>query len=612
MEAVSKEQALALASARLRLQGAPNLDAEGSIGAALALPPKAEGVDTQDALAASPLTRFALGAASPILGGAQLLTHLNGDQKGADAVDALLKRLEEMKKRGGAEGVDMAGLAGAIAAPVGVAGKAAEGANLLSRISTGAKTGAVVGATTPVTGDGDYAGKKTLQVVGGTLLGGGMPAVLAPILGVGKAAYNVIEPWLPGGVDKVAGRTANKLAGDRQSDVVDALLNTRQQVPGSWAGPAKDLSTAADAATPAGSAEFSALGKIAASRDPSAYNSIEEAQQAARASAIQSIAGGATNKEQDAAVKGAMGTRKAATDPLYEAVKNSPASVKSAPVMSLVSHLLETNKNEDLLTRPLRDIQAKLTVETEKGQKLENSVPNLVSLSRDIKNKIEAKNPDGSPAFDVAALTKVKKALDDAIGKAEPAYTAAREKFAELSGPVNRLQVGAELDSKLIRPTGKESPTSYAAAVDDAGKTLKTATGMRASSIDKVLTPGEVNTTNSVADELTRRAQTDKLSSAGMPAAKEQLSTALAPVHVPGLLDRGVMIGRAIFNRMQGKAGAATMDRLMEAMKNPQDIAALMQNASPQEKSELLKALLLQRVPTIGATSATARYTGGH
>ena len=52
--------------------------------------------DTADLIAGNPLTRFALGAASPALG----LVQLGSELLGSTAVTEHLKRLEEMKRRG--------------------------------------------------------------------------------------------------------------------------------------------------------------------------------------------------------------------------------------------------------------------------------------------------------------------------------------------------------------------------------------------------------------------------------------------------------------------------------------------------------------------------------
>src|SRR3990167_7686379 len=71
--------------------------------------------DIAERIAGHPVTRFALGAASPFLGAVQFGAELLGSQ----AVTEHLKQLEEMKKRGMGEdaGIDFAGIAGIILSP---------------------------------------------------------------------------------------------------------------------------------------------------------------------------------------------------------------------------------------------------------------------------------------------------------------------------------------------------------------------------------------------------------------------------------------------------------------------------------------------------------------
>lgn len=621
---LAQQQALAIASAKMRMAQAP-IDSEGGIAAAIAPeanPPPA-GTDAMDVFAGSLPGRFLLGAASLPMGAAQLQEHIYGNP---GPIDRYIQKLEEMKARGQAAagdegGLDIAGGVGAAATPVGAGGTVAKGVGLVSKMLRGATTGVGIGAATPVTDTNDFVEKKAGQMAVGGAVGGAFPAAAAPVMWAGKKLYNLIEPYVPGGVEAIAGRAANGIAGDRRGAVVDALLQSKQINPGSWAGPTKDLSTAAEAAVPAGSAEFSALGKLAAQRKPSDYNAIAEEQQNQRAEAVQRIAGGRTGAEQDSAQRAAIKARRDATDPLYEAVKDSKAKVDAMPVLTTIGDLVKGNVNEDAVAKPLLTISEKLLIQGPAGGKprLENSITNLVSLSRDIGNKISAKNPDGTPAFDVKALSAVKDILDEQIAKVEPAYAAARAKHAEMSVPLNRLQVGAELDAKLNRPTGKESPTSYLTAVDDSVKTVKDATGFRGSSVDKILTPDQLSSVNSVVAELLNKAQNEKLGGLGGPAAQRELATSLAPTNIPSMLDRGVMITRAIFDRLQGKAGSAALDLLAEKMKNPAEMARLMQSATPEEQSAIVKALMQRRVPFIPAAAATTTsralsgdYTGGH
>lgn len=258
-------------------------------------------------IAANPMTRFAMGAASPILGTAQLIGNLSSRQGKIenDSID----QLERMKRAGGMEGADVSGIAGQMLSPV-----ALKAATLLGnapttagRIWQGATMGAGFGAASPVENAGDnYWGNKAGQVGIGAVAGGAIPAAWEGAKAVGAGIRNVAQPYLgQSGADRAAGRLLNDAAGARRAAILQELDKSAPIVPGS------NL-TAGQAAIPAGSAEFSALQKIASERDPSTYAAINNAQNQARAIAIRSFAG------DENALNKAIANRAAVTTPMRE------------------------------------------------------------------------------------------------------------------------------------------------------------------------------------------------------------------------------------------------------------------------------------------------------
>lgn len=282
-----------------------------------------------DLIAANPATRLALGAASPILGLVQLGANAIGQGEG---INQRLRDLEAMKERGkkaldskvvnavGA-GAEFAGeLGSTLALP---ASRAAPAVTLPGRIGTGMALGGAQALVNPVTGEGDFWSQKGGQVGTSIVLGGALPPVVDLAKKGASIVRDVVEPHLgQRGLDRATGRAMRLVAGDKSDAVIDAMVNNRSAVPGT-------VYTAGQAAVPAGSAEFAALQKLAAERNPSLYSEVSGIggqQEAARRAAVERISKGVV--EQDAARR----ARAAVTDPMREtALENANLAGRVLP-----------------------------------------------------------------------------------------------------------------------------------------------------------------------------------------------------------------------------------------------------------------------------------------
>lgn len=276
-------------------------------------------------IAGSAPVRFALGAASPILGAAQLAANAVGQGEG---INAYLQELERLKQRGmkayGQEGTDWIGAGGAVMSPVSLGlMKLAPAASWYGRMGQGAAVGGGMGAAAPVSDTSDgYWAPKGRQVGTGVALGAALPAAVDVTSAAGRFARNMIDPALPGGTQRAASRALGEALGQRRGAVEAELRNPRVIVPGS-------NPTAAEAATGAGSAELAGMQKLAANRvDPSGYRDIEKGQEAARLAHILSFG------KDDAAVEAARKARDAMTAPMREtALENANVAGRVLPVL---------------------------------------------------------------------------------------------------------------------------------------------------------------------------------------------------------------------------------------------------------------------------------------
>lgn len=235
---------------------------------------KYQSVTTPELIAANPIARAAVGAASPILGVMEQFGMTSPEGR---------RQLQAMQARGNeALGMGAAGtisdIAGSVLSPawLGAAKAMPLAATLGQKAVQGSALGALGGLTTPE--------NQMSNAAVGMALGGAIPPLMA-LGGVGiKTAANLVP-----GIRKE--NLYLKASGDKANEIIDLLRKNEQLVPGS-------MPTAGQAAAPAGRAEFSALQAKSAARAPSLYASRTDEQSAAQLARIREV--GRTAEELDA------------------------------------------------------------------------------------------------------------------------------------------------------------------------------------------------------------------------------------------------------------------------------------------------------------------------
>lgn len=186
-------------------------------------PPAKPPTPDRNVVAQHPLTRFAMSAASPFTGAAQImekgqssLSEMMGGPK-MDVVQKHMAKVDELAKTGPD---DLAGgaadVAGAILSPLPM-GAARQGASLARK----ALTNAGVGAGVNVAMD---AGKDPItSALLGAGAGGGLTSVLGLLKNAGKAGDVLAQ--IPGSADRFSRRLVKKEVGPRYADEVADGLN---------------------------------------------------------------------------------------------------------------------------------------------------------------------------------------------------------------------------------------------------------------------------------------------------------------------------------------------------------------------------------------------------
>lgn len=311
--------------------------------------------------------------------------------------------IEASKRRGmaahGAEGTDIAGTIGGLAAGVGALRNVAVPGTLLGKVWQGAKIGGGFGAAAPVM-DGDYGSEKTSQIASGAALGGLMPIGIAAGGAAYKKAKDVGALLFPS-PDRVGNLSAGylrKITGEQNVDpVVDALRKFRPDVAGQAPTASQALRN-----VPAGS-PIVAQSRITASQPGGASASF-----------------GRRWQDQQTAIDAAKGVRDRITASMREKALDAATNIDKGALQDRFAAIAahpEINTNSA--------VQNVLTAARNELANAETS-RNIYGLRRTLDDMISGRieSAKNIPKQTVPRLIEMKDAIDDAIegGGAGPVW----------------------------------------------------------------------------------------------------------------------------------------------------------------------------------------------
>jgi hypothetical protein len=559
---LEQRRAVAMANARLRMQQQGATEQPAVAQQAQPEPDEAE------RLMGSPGTRFALGAAAPILGIAQIADEATGGNIG---VSEHLKRVETMKKRGMTPAAElknlqearavyerMPGYEAAIAdVDKRIAALQAEGASadpkdagfdlsgftgtslmlggamkgvgaaktLGSKVLQGGGVGAAAGATTPVTDGDNFWGSKGVQTVTGALLGSALPVVTEGGKAVVRTAKDVANLFTDKGASRILTDYQNRIIGERGRDaVIDALKNAKEPVPGY-----KPTAAEAVAKVPEGS-PIIAHQRITAQTPGGPSGEF-----------------GRRAVEQKAALEAARTARDAATTPMREAAISSAnmGGVKSNAVTQGIDSTLAQPgiRANEVVGKTLGDVKDKIAKFTNEQGVIDAN--DLYTIRKEIGNTIQryAKETSTWDKKLTGGLERdIQKAIDDAI---------------EAAGGTGWKDYLREFSSR-------------SAGIEAAKEGVKAAA---------------------------RPAQRTNLGG-GMNVAEE------SRLHLPNMLSRPMMLANAVMRRVSGGIEPRIDAEATRRYLNPQELAKALESLPPAQKSVV--ASMLERMGLVGATTAAA------
>lgn len=470
-------------------------------------------------------------------------------------------------------------------------------------ITGGAAIGAATGLLQPSTST-----QETIMNTGlGGVAGAAVPAAIAGVKTVRAAA----EPFYERGQNAIVGRAINRAAGADAPQVAQRLREASTPFVGPSQGTPRttmgelvpgSMPTVGQAAQNPGVA---ALERAATANSPEVTNAVSGLmgrQNTARVSVLEDMAG------TDGARMFAQEMRDGTANKLYE-----QAYKKGLPAFTPEQKAVV----EDLLKRPV----------IKGGHMAPGALDDAKVLAKN--EGIDIADAAGS----VKGLDYMKRALDDRIAKAvgnekrvlmgvkeklvglldevSPDYANARKTFAQMSRPINQMDVAQDLiDKSVNKLSGNLQPAAFARSFSD--DAAARATGMRSATLEGTLEPAQMNALGMLlqdvqranaaqtvgrgvgSDTVQKLAYTNLMDQAGVPT----LIRNFAPAQVLGGL-----AGRTA-DAAYGRANRELGNRLAEVMLDPARAADLLTQATPQEANQLLN--LLARTGSVMALSAPA------
>lgn len=430
----------------------------------------------------------AKGLADPVYGVSQMALHganaltggaLNGATKQYDNFLSKVENQYQSDTKGSiAAGVGR--VAGNLAYPVPAAAEAG-GVSALIRGAAGARTGVVIGATQPVFNSNNYAKDKLTQVGTGAALGGGLSVAGAAAGGTYNALRPLISPKTTVGNQlyknlnalalgpnpdmQIGAGTLDALTGSGPADVLNRLKTAQPLVPGS-------LPTTAQVA---GVPQL-VMGEKVLKNNPTYRAAFEDraiANNKARLQALQSVA--KTPEELNAAID----ARKTATQPLYDAAMNAmhpvddtlqsilsrpsaqkalargkviaqergdpitpTAAVPGTPEQQVASSILDPNGN------PFTSLMA-----AQPGTPAQIGGKDLSYLKMGLDDLLNTGRTTGIGSHEANAISQTHQDLHDWLVDNSPDYAKANQLYAQMSVPINTMQVGQDLYGSLANGT---------------------------------------------------------------------------------------------------------------------------------------------------------------
>jgi hypothetical protein len=389
--------------------------------------------------------------------------------------------------------------------------------------------------------------------------------VTAPVAVAGRAGVNALERAAIGGKANVLLEAAE----GRAPEIINALRQP-EIVPGA-------TPTAGEAAADVGATRFAALQESAEKILPSEYMARRQAQDAARAASLRQVGG------TEAQLTAARNARAAEARLLYGQAGAKPV-VEDATLQSLQARPSVKQAFERAKT-----LAAEEGASFGSGGNYTAADMHYVKLALD--DLIQNPATYGIGKVEASKIASTRKDFINWLEGQVPEYGTARSTFQARSKPINQMEVGQFLESKLtsaLQGEQKLRPAAFAGAVEAAPQTIQRAAvgAPRYEKLSDVLTPDQVKIVEDIRSDLARQAKYREQARAARPAGPsaeragtELLVEAAGGAQLPTLLNRVTTVANAILKRLAGKIDRKLAIEIATDMLQPETAALALEAA---------------------------------
>ena len=425
---------------------------------------------------------------------------------------------------------------------------------------------------------------------------GGAAGAAVPVAGMAlRAGRAAVEPMYQGGQERIVGRAIRNAAGQDADAVVQALSQAQPLVPGS-------LPTAGQAA---GNAGVAALERTASAIDPTVTNAYAQRlaqQNTARVDALRNMAGTGGVRET------AEQARDTTANQLYGAARQAGIDPEMARVLQPQIRNITERMPAGVMERARELARINGEVMDASG-----SLNGLHWVKIAVDDLLSSAPQTGMGTQTRRGLMQFKDDLLTVMDELSPAYGTARQTFAQMSGPINQMDIASEIAQRSIRPLDDQLlPGAYARALTDPNLPAS-ATGFSGATLENTMSPGQLSILEALRGDLQRAnfaqtagrgvgsdtvqklAYSNIIDNAGIPTWLRNMGAAQA---VGGFAARGA-------DAVYGRANREIASRLANALLEPSEAARMMQSAVPSDSAARIARALMTTLPPAAIGGAT-------
>lgn len=468
------------------------------------------------------------------------------------------------------------------------------GETLPARSAIGSGMGAIYSIAQPVTEPNYFAGKGK-QVAFGATVGAAVPFATALVGKLGSIVDEVTKPLYKSGIYRDVAKFLKDFIPENRAKIIQALKNP--------ANKGKTVGQVISEATQGSGDNFG--GKLVKleqdlSKESDVLKSLYDRQAAGRKALIDGISG--TPEDYASAV-----ARRETNAANNYGQSFQEGLLKVVPEGQTVASALESrNGGLDFLSNKY----GRLAVKTAKEIISTNENPpqsNLTEFYHYVKEGLDKQiNKIGEGALSNAektAANNVKAKLMAWLENKNQLYKAARLQYQADSAPINRMDIGNELKNAFMNDLGSEKPATFAKAIANVPKLIKTALGSpRLKKLTDVLSPDEIKGLGQIKRELITQANAKKM--AGESASILSNLPGQVEVDLPHILSRPIVMSNYLMKLLARNKSSDYKQLLAQLMTSPDKF--LKAYGRTDAKSQMAQDIV-NRLNTIIASQAGAK-----